>query len=117
MEHFDTQRVTQWFTRPLTDLERAQRSERWFWARVLTILACAVTVGSLGVLQVRRSSAGIRTAYALVKTNDALREQIEANRHAEARLTGMKNPNELRKEALDTYEMHAPTADEQVEVD
>jgi len=117
MEHFDTQRVTLWFTRPRTDLERAERSERWFWARVLAILACAVTVGSLGVLQVRRSSAGIRTAYALVKMNDALREQIESNRHSEARLTGMKNPNDLRKEALDTYEMYAPTADEQVEVE
>lgn len=117
MEHFDAEHVTRWFQRPLTDVERAERSERWFWPRVLVILVLAGVVGTLGVMQVRRSSAGIRTAYELVRTNDALREQIESNRHAEARLTGMKNPNDLRREALDAYQMRAPAADEQVEVE
>ena len=53
----------------------------------------------------------------LVKTNDALREQIEANRHAEATLTGLKNPNELRKEGTEVFRMRVPGADEQVQVD
>lgn len=103
--------------RPRSEAEKAERSERHFWLRVLAILAVAIVVGTVGVLQVRRSSAGIRTAYELVKANDALREQIEANRHAEATLTGLKNPNELRKEANETYHMRVPGADEQVEVE
>ena len=109
--------VVSGWRRPVSDAERSQRSERLFWWRVLVILALAIGVGTLGVLQVRRSSAGIRTAYALVKANDALREQIEANRHAEANLTGLKNPNELRKEANEIYHMRVPGGDEQVEVE
>ena len=112
------QRLNQWWqTRPASDAERSERSERFFWWRVVTILSLAITVATLGVLQVRRSTSGIRTAYELVRANDALREQMEANRHAEANLTGLKNPNELRKEANEVYHMRVPGADEQVEVE
>jgi len=114
---FDGRPVTEWWTRPLTDVERADRSERFFWWRVTGILGVCISIGALGVMQVRRSSVGIRTAYELVKTSEALREQIEANRHLEARLTGLKNPNDLRKEATETYQMHVPGADEMAEVD
>jgi hypothetical protein len=112
------QRLNQWWqSRPVSDAERSERSERFFWWRVVLILGVAITVATLGVLQVRRSSSGIRTAYELVRANDALREQMEANRHAEANLTGLKNPNELRKEANEVYHMRVPGADEQVEVE
>ncbi len=114
----DGQRLTQWWQRrPISDAERSERSERFFWGRVIVILGLAMVIATLGVLQVRRSSSGIRTAYELVRANDALREQIEANRHAEANLTGLKNPNELRKEANEVYHMRVPGADEQVEVE
>lgn len=103
--------------RTLSEAELAARSERFFVLRLVAILAAAGTVGSVGVMQVRRSSAGIRTAYELVQANDALREEIEANRHLEAQLVGLKNPNDLRREAQDVWEMHVPGADEQVEVD
>lgn len=116
-EIFETRRVTEWWTRPLTDVESAERSERFFWWRVTAVLGVCISIGALGVMQVRRSSVGIRTAYELVKTSDTLREQIEENRHLEAKLTSMKNPNDLRKEAADTYQMHVPGADEQQEVD
>ncbi len=116
-ELFETRRVTEWWTRPLTDVERANRSERFFWWRVTAILGVGISIGALGIMQVRRSSVGIRTAYELVKTSEALREQIEANRHLEAKLTGIKNPNDLRKEASETYQMHVPGADEMEEVD
>lgn len=111
-------RLTDWWKqRPLSDSERAERTESFFWWRLLAILGAAAVVGTLGILQVRRSTSGIRTAYELVKTNDALREQIEANRHAEATLTGLKNPNELRKEGTEVFRMRVPGADEQVQVD
>ena len=114
----DGQRLAQWWQRrPVSDAARSERSERFFWGRVVAILGVAIGVATVGVLQVRRSSAGIRTAYELVRANDALREQIEANRHAEANLTGLKNPNELRKEANEVYHMRVPGADEQVEVE
>ena len=114
----ETSRLVDWWKRqPLSDAERAERTEHFFWWRVLVALGIAAVVGTLGILQVRRSTAGIRTAYELVKANDALREQIEANRHAEATLTGLKNPNELRKEAGEVYRMRVPGADEQVQVD
>ena len=114
----DGQRLAQWWQRrPISDAERSERSERFFWWRIVTILAAAMAVATLGVLQVRRSSTGIRTAYELVRANDALREQIEANRHDEAVLTGLKNPNELRKVANDVYHMRVPGTDEQVEVE
>ncbi len=114
----DGQQLVQWWQhKPLSDAERAERTERFFWWRVVAILGIALTVATLGVLQVRHSSSGIRTAYELVRANDALREQIEANRHAEANLTGLKNPNELRKEANEVYHMRVPGADEQVEVE
>ena len=114
----DGRQLSQWWQRrPVSDAERSERSERLFWWRVVAILSGAMAVATLGVLQVRRSSSGIRTAYELVRANDALREQIEANRHAEANLTGLKNPNELRKEANEVYHMRVPGADEQVEVE
>lgn len=114
----DGQHLTQWWQhRPMSDAERSERTERFFWWRVVAILGAALTMATLGVLQVRHSSSGIRTAYELVRANDALREQIEANRHAEANLTGLKNPNELRKEANEVYHMRVPGADEQVEVE
>ena len=112
------QALAQWWQRrPMSDAERSERSERYFWWRIVAILGVAVLVATLGVLQVRRSSSGIRTAYELVRTNDALREQIEANRHDEASLTGLKNPNELRKEANEVYHMRVPGTEEQVEVE
>jgi len=116
-EKLEISRARHWFSRSLSESERAERSERFFWWRILAILSIAITVGSMGVRQVKRSSVGIRTAYKLVRTNDELREQIESNRHAEARLTGLKNPNELRKEALEQHQMRVPSTDEQIDVD
>lgn len=114
----DGRRLSQWWQRrPVSDAERSERSERFFWWRVVAILSVAISIATAGVLQVRRSTSGVRTAYELVRANDALREQIEANRHAEANLTGLKNPNELRKEANEVYHMRVPGADEQVEVE
>jgi hypothetical protein len=102
---------------PTSQVERAQRSERLFWWQALAIAAAWGVIGMLGVMQVQRQSVGIRTAYELVKATDALREQVEANRHAEAQLTGLKNPNELRREGVEVYGMRVPAADEQVDVD
>ncbi len=111
------QQITRWFNLPLTESEKAKRSERFFWAKLIGILGLMATVVSLGVMQVRRASAGVRTSYELVKIHDALREQVEANRHLEADLTRMKNPIDLAREAADLYAMHAPTANETVEVE
>lgn len=118
LEHaMDGKALVEWWQhRPMSDAERSERSERFFWARVLAILGVAAMVATLGVVQVSKSSAGILTAYKLVQTNDAVREQIEANRRTEAALTGRKNPNELRAEAAKTG-MHVPTAEEVVEVE
>lgn len=110
-------RIGQWRTRPVSEAELAERSERWFWWRAFGLLLVWTVIGTLGVLQVRRQSGGIRTAYELVRATEALREQVEANRHAEAKLTGLKNPSELRREALDVYQMRVPGTDEQVAVD
>jgi hypothetical protein len=113
---FDEQHVAHWWQRPTSEVERAERSERWFWAKALAILACGAAVATAGVMQVRRSSTGIRTAYELVKINEATREQMEANRHLEAALTGMKSPEELQRLAQERYGMQQPTANQQVEV-
>ncbi|MSP90256.1 MAG: hypothetical protein EXR79_00385 [Myxococcales bacterium] len=110
-------RLGQWRARRISEAELAQRTERWFWWRAFGLLLAWAVIGSLGVMQVRRQSGGIRTAYELVRATEALREQVEANRHAEAKLTGLKNPSELRREALDVYQMRVPGADEQVAVD
>lgn len=113
---FDDQNVARWWQPPASEVERAERSERWFWVKTLAILGCGATLATFGVLQVRRSSAGIRTAYELVKINEATREQIEANRHLEAALTGMKSPPELQWLAQEQYGMQQPSASQQVEV-
>lgn len=118
----EAKHVTRWFTKAAylrveSEAKRVERSERFFWTRVLAILLVAGAVATAGIGQVRRSSAGIRTAYELVKANDELRAQIESNRHQEAKLTGLKNPNDLRREAQDHWQMHVPGADEQIEVD
>lgn len=109
--------LLQRWTKPATEVDRALQSERFFWWRVLAVLSVAGLVGLLGIAQVRRSSEGIRTAYEVSRADDTLRELIEANRHAEARLTGMKNPNTLRREAVEVHGMHLPGPDQQIEVD
>ena len=113
---FDEQHVARWWQPPASEVERAERSERWFWFKALAILGCGAALATAGVMQVRRSSAGIRTAYELVKVNEATREQIEANRHLEAQLTGMKSPTELQRLAQERYGMQQPNANANVEV-
>ena len=118
LEHaMDGKALIEWWQhRPMSDAERSERSERFFWPRVLAILGVAALVAIAGVMQVSKSSAGILMAYKLVQTNDAVREQMEANRRMEAELTGQKNPNQLREKARQGG-MHVPTAQDTVEVE
>lgn len=112
------QRVWRVVHRPaLTQTERARRSEEHFWLRVVVLLSFFGGVAALGILRVKQTTKGVRTAYDLVKTTEELRVQLEENRRLEARLTGLKNPNELRKEATEHFDMRAPAADDQEEID
>ncbi len=112
------QRVWQFLHRPSpTQTERARRSEQHFWLRVVVLLTFFGGVAALGILRVKQTTKGVRTAYELVKTTDELRVQIEENRRLEAQLTGLKNPNELRKEAAERFDMRAPAATDQEEID
>lgn len=116
-DRFDTTALKNWLAPAPTEVERAQRSEQHFWLRVVAILAFFACIAVLGVLRVKHTSRGVRTAYDLVRTTDELRVQIEENRRLEAKLTGLKNPNELRKEAADRFDMHSPATGDQQEVD
>ncbi|MBI5609813.1 MAG: hypothetical protein HY902_13155 [Deltaproteobacteria bacterium] len=100
-----------------TQTERARRSEQHFWLRVVVLLSFFGGVAALGILRVKQTTKGVRTAYELVKTTEELRVQIEENRRLEARLTGLKNPNDLRKEAAEHFDMRAPAASDQEEID
>lgn len=112
------QRVWQFVRRPApTQTERARRSEQHFWLRMALLLTFFGGVAALGILRVKQTTKGVRTAYELVKTTEELRVQIEENRRLEARLTGLKNPNELRKEAAEHFDMRAPAATDQEEID
>ncbi len=111
-------RIWQMWLKPApTQTERAHRSEQHFWLRVVVLLVFFGGMTALGILRVKQTSKGVRTAYDLVKTTEELRVQLEENRRLEARLTGLKNPNELRKEAAEHFDMHAPAAGDQEEVD
>ncbi|MSQ82395.1 MAG: hypothetical protein EXR77_05680 [Myxococcales bacterium] len=113
---FDSHKITEWF-RPKSALQRAQDSENHFVLRLVLLVVLFATIGAAGVLKVKRSTVGVRTAYDLVRTSDELRTQLDENRRLEAQLTGIKNPNLLRKEASDHFDMRSPTTGDQLEVD
>lgn len=113
---FDTHRIGDWL-RPRTAVERAVESERHFVFRVVLLLALFASVGAAGVIKVKRTTVGVRTAYDMVKTSDELRTTLDENRRLEAQLTGLKNPNALRREATDQFDMRAPAAGDLQEVE
>ena len=115
--HFDAGRLTHWLRPPQSEVQRAQRSEDHFVLRLVALLAVFGTVATFGVLKVKRTTVGVRTAYDLVRTSDELRMQLDENRRLEAQLTGMKNPNLLRKEAADHFDMRAPATGDSEDVE
>lgn len=116
-ERIDGKRLLDWLQPARSEVERAQDSERYFWLKAMMLVGIFAAVASVGIVRVQHTTGGVRVAYELVKTNDELRIKLEANRRLEAVLTGLKNPNALRREAGDKFEMHAPAAAEVLEVD
>lgn len=107
--------VTRWWqTQGRSELDKALRSERYFWAKFGVLLALAVLFAAAGVRRVQLSSAGLQTAYDLVQVSHQLRDRRERNRALEARITGLKNPVDLRREGYERYDMHAPAPEDQV---
>ncbi len=113
---FGTRKIADWL-RPRTAIERAQESERHFVFRVALLIALFASIGAAGVIKVKRTTVGVRTAYDMVKTSDELRTQLDENRRLEAQLTGLKNPNALRREATDHFDMRAPASGDLLEVE
>lgn len=116
-DRFDSGRLTKWLRPARSQLERAQASERLFWLRVVALLTLFAGAAAAGIVRVKHTTAGVRVSYELVKTSDELRVQLEENRRVEAVLTGLKNPNALRREAGEKFIMHTPTASDMSEVD
>lgn len=116
-EKIDGHRLLHWLKPARSEVERAQDSERHFWVKAMVLVGFFAAIVSVGVVRVQHTTGGVRVAYELVKTNDELRIKLEANRRLEAVLTGLKNPNALRREAGDKFEMHAPAAAEVLEVE
>ncbi len=87
---------------------RAEASERFFVWRLAAITAIAVAIGWLGIHKVSARCAGVRTAYELARMHDTLRGQVELNRRYAARLSGMKDVNRLREEAVKSFQMRIP---------
>ncbi len=115
-EKIDAKRLVNWLKPPRSEVERARDSERYFWLKTMVLVGFFAAIAAAGIVRVQHTTGGVRVAYELVKTNDELRIKIEANRRLEAVLTGLKNPNSLRREAADKFEMHAPAAAEVLEV-
>jgi hypothetical protein len=105
-----------WRTEARSDLDRALRSESHFWGKLTLLLALAALFAAVGIRRVSNSSAGLQTAYDLVQVSHQLRDRMERNRALEARITGLKNPNALRREGYDLYNMHAPAPEEAVDL-
>ena len=116
-DHFDSSRLNRWLRPARSQVERAQASERLFWLRVVALVSIFAGAGAAGIVRVKHTTTGVRVAYELVKTNDELRVQLEENRRVEAILTGLKNPNALRREAGEKFTMHPPTAGDMSEVE
>lgn len=116
-ERIDGKRLLNWLQPARSEVERAQDSERYFWLKAMVLVGFFAAIVAAGIVRVQHTTGGVRVAYELVKTNDELRIKLEANRRLEAVLTGLKNPNALRREAGDKFEMHAPAAAEVLEVD
>jgi hypothetical protein len=116
-ERMDGKRLLNWLQPARSEVERAQDSERYFWLKAMVLVGFFGVIVAAGIVRVQHTTGGVRVAYELVKTNDELRIKLEANRRLEAVLTGLKNPNALRREAGDKFEMHAPAAAEVLEVD
>lgn len=116
-DRFDSGRLTRWLRPAASQLEKAQASERLFWLRVVALVSLFGGVAAAGIVRVKHTTAGVRVSYELVKTSDELRVQLEENRRVEAILTGLKNPNALRREASDKFIMHTPSAGELSEVE
>lgn len=116
-ERIDGKRLLNWLQPARSEVERAQDSERYFWLKAMVLVGFFAAIVAAGIVRVQHTTGGVRVAYELVKTNDELRIKLESNRRLEAVLTGLKNPNALRREAGDKFEMHAPAAAEVLEVD
>lgn len=116
-DRFDSGRLTRWLRPARSQVEKAQASERLFWLRVVALVSLFGGVAAAGIVRVKHTTAGVRVSYELVKTSDELRVQLEENRRVEAILTGLKNPNALRREASDKFIMHTPLAGELSEVE
>lgn len=97
-------------------IARAEGTERFFWWRVVAVIAVVAMFASLGVFRVRERSSSVRTAYKLARLHDALREQVELNRRLSAELTGKKEPTRLREEASLRLNMRTPQPDETWEI-
>lgn len=105
--------VTRWWqTHARSEFDRALQSERFFWAKFAVLLAVAGLAATLGIRRVHVSSAGLQTAYDLVQVSHQLRDRRERNRALEARITGLKNPVDLRREGYERYDMRAPAPEE-----
>jgi hypothetical protein len=113
-EPMDTQRMLHWLRPAPTEVERAQRSEDWFWVRLAVWLAIFATIGALGILKVRHATLGVRTSYELVQTAEELRVLKERKRSLEGVLAGQENPNNLRTLATPWGMRAATTADEEL---
>jgi hypothetical protein len=105
-----------WRTEARSDLDRALRSEAHFWGKLTLLLALASLFAAVGIRRVSNSSTGLQTAYDLVQVSHQLRDRMERNRALEAKITGLKNPNALRREGYDLYNMHAPAPEEAVDL-
>ena len=116
-DRFDTALLSRWLRPARSQVEKAQASERLFWLRVVALVTLFAGVAAAGIVRVKHTTAGVRVSYELVKTSDELRVQLEENRRVEAILTGLKNPNALRREASEKFVMHTPTTGELSEVD
>lgn len=105
-----------WQTEGRSELDRALRSERYFWAKFAVLLTLGGLFAAAGIRRVQVSSAGLQTAYELVQVSHQLRDRRERNRALEARITGLKNPVNLRAEGYERYDMRAPPPEEYVPV-
>lgn len=107
--------VTRWWqTHARSEFDRALQSERYFWAKFAVLMAMAGLAATVGIRRVHVSSAGLQTAYDLVQVSHQLRDRRERNRALEARITGLKNPVDLRREGYERYDMRAPAPEEYV---
>jgi hypothetical protein len=112
----DTRRLVTWLRPAPTEVERAQRSEDYFWLRFVVLVTFFAAIGTAGILKVRHATIGVRTAYELVQMAEELRTVKEKNRSLQSQLQREKNPNELNNHSV-PLDMHAPTGAETEDVE